>query len=69
MYYLVDKRQLPERLQRKPFETVPDGRVIITEFEMKTTGHLTGVETFNTYRDLKVLIDNSISAPKKKGGE
>lgn len=74
MYYLVDRKQLPGFLQGKYFETVPDGRVVITEFELKMVPHIGGVEMFATYRDLKAYIDAEGKKKKttnktNKGGE
>lgn len=74
MYYLIKKEQLPEYLQEKFYETVPDGRVIITEQEVKMCPHLTEVDTFITYRDLKAYIDSNKPAAQsaktaKKGGK
>lgn len=70
MYYITDRKQLPDHLRGKFYETVPDGRVIITEQEVKMCPRLTDVDTFITYRDLKAYIDSEAekqSSSKKKG--
>lgn len=71
MYYLVDRKKLPDFLQGKYFETAPDGRVVITEFELKMTPHLEGIEMFATYRDLKASFDAQGKGAnvKTKGGK